>query len=472
MSIILAGVSHHNTPLSVRERLYFPETHMDEWLDRLAGYSGLEERLILSTCNRVEVYSAAENFDQGLDAIHRFFLESRDIGADELNAHLYVHREAEATRHLFTVASSLDSMVVGEPQILGQVKEAYRVAQASGHAGKALTNLFSRAFRVAKKIREQTPIGESPVSVSSVAVDLAKRIFGFLAGKNVLLLGAGEMGEAAARHLKASGADNLHVANRTLARAQELAAKLKGSTVSFRQSGRSAHRRRYRDRIDGLTRFHTGQADSCLCTRANAATRPFSSSTSLRAQERRARSERPGRRLSLRRGRSAVRRGGQHCGAARKSPATRTKSSKARCKTYLARQQAEELRHTFAAIRFFAESMRQEEVQKTFHRLPELGEEGRDALDAMTKALVNKLLHHPFAVLRQMSEERRGGHFGRIRPEALRRGARERCRLIRSIDRRTGLKNERHTAPRHAGAARWRARRTGGGGRAVESAEP
>ena len=111
-----------------------------------------------------------------------------------MNAHLYVHREDEATRHLFTVASSLDSMVVGEPQILGQVKEAYRVAQASGHAGKTLTNLFSRAFRVAKKIREQTPIGESPVSVSSVAVDLAKRIFGSLSGKNVLLLGRGRDG--------------------------------------------------------------------------------------------------------------------------------------------------------------------------------------------------------------------------------------------------------------------------------------
>ena len=233
MSIILAGVSHHNTPLSIRERLYFPEGDMDEWLDRLADYRGLDERLILSTCNRVEVYSAVEDFEQGLDAIHRFFLESRDIGAEELNAHLYVHREDEATRHLFTVASSLDSMVVGEPQILGQVKEAYRVAQASGHAGKSLTNLFSRAFRVAKKIREQTPIGESPVSVSSVAVDLAKRIFGSLSGKNVLLLGAGEMGEAAARHLKAGGADTLRVANRTFARAQELAAKLGGLALSF-----------------------------------------------------------------------------------------------------------------------------------------------------------------------------------------------------------------------------------------------
>jgi len=403
MSIILAGVSHHNTPLSIRERLYFPEDHMTEWLDRLAGYSGLEERLILSTCNRVEVYSAAEDFDQGLDAIHRFFLESRDIGEDELYAHLYVHREDEATRHLFTVASSLDSMVVGEPQILGQVKEAYRVAEASGHAGKALTNLFSRAFRVAKKIREQTPIGESPVSVSSVAVDLAKRIFGSLAGKNVLLLGAGEMGEAAARHLKASGADTLHVANRTLARAQELAAKLGGSALSF-------------DNLEGALI----DADVVI---ASTASQGFilDKPTVAAALERRR--DAPVFLIDIAvprnvapdvndledaylydvddlqsvaadnlRGREAIAHDARVI-------------LESEVETYLARQKAEELRHTFAAIRFFAESMRRAEVEKTVQRLPELGESSRDALDAMTKALVNKLLHHPFTVLRQMAEE-------------------------------------------------------------------
>ncbi len=403
MSIILAGVSHHNTPLSIRERLYFPEGNMGEWLDRLAGYNGLDERLILSTCNRVEVYSAVDDLEQGLDAIHRFFLESRDIGREELDAHLYVHREAEATRHLFTVASSLDSMVVGEPQILGQVKEAYRVAQASGHAGKALTNLFSRAFRVAKKIREQTPIGESPVSVSSVAVDLAKRIFGSLAGKNVLLLGAGEMGEAAARHLKASGADTLQVANRTLARAQELAAKLKGRAVSFDNLEQAlidadvvitstasqgfildkptvaAALERRRDApvflIDIAVPRNVAPDVNDL---ENAYLYDVDDLQSVAADNLRDREE-----------------------VARDARAI----LESEVQTYLARQKAEDLRHTFAAIRFFAESMRQAEVEKTILRLPELGGDGRDALDAMTKALVNKLLHHPFAVLRQMAEE-------------------------------------------------------------------
>ena len=403
MSIILAGVSHHNTPLSIRERLYFPEGNMGEWLDRLAGYNGLDERLILSTCNRVEVYSAVDDLEQGLDAIHRFFLESRDVGREELDAHLYVHREAEATRHLFTVASSLDSMVVGEPQILGQVKEAYRVAQASGHAGKALTNLFSRAFRVAKKIREQTPIGESPVSVSSVAVDLAKRIFGSLAGKNVLLLGAGEMGEAAARHLKASGADTLHVANRTLVRAQELAAKLKGRAVSFDNLEQAlidadvviastasqgfildkptvaAALERRRDApvflIDIAVPRNVAPDVNDL---ENAYLYDVDDLQSVAADNLRDREE-----------------------VARDARAI----LESEVQTYLARQKAEDLRRTFTAIRFFAESMRQAEVEKTILRLPELGGDGRDALDAMTKALVNKLLHHPFAVLRQMAEE-------------------------------------------------------------------
>ncbi len=407
MHIILAGVSHRNTPLSVRERLYFPEGRMGEWLDHLAGYRGLEERLILSTCNRVEVYSAAEDFDQGIDAIHRFLLESRDVAPEELRAHLYVHGEVEATRHLFAVASSLDSMVVGEPQILGQVKAAYRVAHASGHAGKALADLFSRAFRVAKKIREQTPIGETPVSVSSVAVDLAKRIFGSLTDKKVLLLGAGEMGEAAARHLKASGIGALHVANRTRARAQTLASRLKGHAMGFEDLREAL--------IDADVVIASTSAPEFILDKATVAA----------ALERRRgapvflidisvpRNVAPDVNdledaylydvddlqsvvADNLRGREEVARGARAI-------------LESELRTHLARKRAEELRDTFAAIRSLAESMRQSEMERTIRRLPELGESGRGALDAMTKALVSKLLHHPFAALRRMSEEETEG---------------------------------------------------------------
>ena len=233
MPIILAGVSHHNTPLEVRERFYFPENSMPEWLDRMSRFSSLSERVIISTCNRVELYGCAESYEQGVDAIHEFLMESRGIRRHELNEHLYVQRDEEATRHLFRVASSLDSMVVGEPQILGQVKEAYRIAQEAGHAGKTLTSLFSRAFRVAKKVRDQTALGKKAVSVSSVAAELAGKIFGTLEGKSVLLLGAGEMAELAARHLVKGGAKRLLVANRTFSRAEALAEDLGGSAVDF-----------------------------------------------------------------------------------------------------------------------------------------------------------------------------------------------------------------------------------------------
>lgn len=402
MPVILAGVSHHNTPLSVRERLYFPEGRVDEWLDRLAGYHGLEERLILSTCNRVEVYSAAEDFERGFEAIHRFLLESRDVAAHELDAHLYVHREAEATRHLFAVASSLDSMVVGESQILGQVKEAYRVAQASGHAGKTLAQLFSRAFRVAKKIREQTAIGETPVSVSSVAVDLAQRIFGSLAGKKVLLLGAGEMAEAAAKHLKASGADALHVANRTLSRARELASRLDGRAMGFESLGEAligADVVIASTAAPGFVLDKDAVAAALECRRGapvflidisvprniapdvndleDAYLYDVDDLQSVVADNLRGREEEA-------RGARAI--------------------LESEVRTYLARERAEDLQKTFAAVRSLAESMRRGEVEKTLPRLPELGADGRAALDAMTKALVNKLLHQPFAVLRGMSE--------------------------------------------------------------------
>ena len=402
MPVILAGVSHHNTPLSVRERLYFPEGRMGEWLDRLADYRGLEERLILSTCNRVEVYSAAADFERGLDAIHRFFLDSRDIAARELDAHLYVHREAEATRHLFAVASSLDSMVVGEPQILGQVKEAYRVAHASGHAGKTLAQLFSRAFRVAKKIREQTAIGETPVSVSSVAVDLAKRIFGSLSGKKVLLLGAGEMAEAAARHLKANGADALRVANRTLARAQELAARLDGRAMSFGSLGEALVDADVVIASTAAPAFVLDKSDVAAALERRRGAPVFLIDISVPRNVAPDVNDLEDAYLydlddlqsvvaDNLRGREEV---------ARSALAI----IESEVRTYLARKEAEDLRNTLAAIRSLAETMRRSEVEKTLPRLPELGQGGRGALDAMTKALVNKLLHHPFAVLRRMSE--------------------------------------------------------------------
>src|ERR1700686_2227737 len=208
----LIGVNHKSAPLELRERLAIPESRLPDACRDLSAHPGIEEGMIISTCNRVEVVTHTTNGSADL----RGFLHAHfQVTAEELDAHLYEFREKDAVRHVFRVASSLDSMVVGEAQILGQVKEAYATARAVGSVRGQLDQLFTRAFAVAKRVRSETAVGSSSVSIASVAVELAKKIFGTLQGKTVYLVGAGKMSELAARHLMAHGAASLFVANRT-----------------------------------------------------------------------------------------------------------------------------------------------------------------------------------------------------------------------------------------------------------------
>jgi len=232
VSFQLIGVNHKSAPVEIRERLNIPESRLPHALESLLRHAGVSEGLILCTCNRVEVLAHTENGHADLRGfLHEYF---RGEPAS-YEAYLYEFREREAIRHLFRVAASLDSMVVGEPQILGQVKEAYAVARAAGAVHSHLDYLLTRAFAVAKRIRTETSIGASAVSVASVAVDLAKKIFGSLAGKHVYLVGAGKMTELAARHLLAHGAASIFVANRTYERAVYLADKFHGEAILFDQ---------------------------------------------------------------------------------------------------------------------------------------------------------------------------------------------------------------------------------------------
>jgi glutamyl-tRNA reductase len=232
--MVVVGLSHRTAPLEVRERLALPREQLGDLLRQLAGRPELGEVLCVSTCNRVEVVAAPrENDPQGLsrasDALRRFLEEiARSNGGGEIQKHLYAHRGHDAALHLFRVASSLDSIVVGEPQILGQVKEAFEAAQAAGTAGTVLTRVVSRALHAAKRVRSETAIGEGQVSISSVAIDLAHQIFGALAGRVVLLVGAGEMAEAAAQSLEHAGA-RLVVVNRSHERGVELAQRVGGA---------------------------------------------------------------------------------------------------------------------------------------------------------------------------------------------------------------------------------------------------
>jgi glutamyl-tRNA reductase len=232
MTFRLIGINHKTAPVEVRERLALPESRLPDACKSLCQYPGIEEGMILSTCNRVELLARTAN---GSADLRSFICDYFHLNSAEFDRYFYEYREQEAIRHVFRVTSSLDSMVVGEPQILGQVKEAYAVARAVGAVNSQLDSLLTRAFAVAKRVRTETAVGSSAVSVASVAVELAKKIFGSLNGKHVYLVGAGKMSELAARHLIAHGAASIFVANRTFDRAVQLAEKFNGQAIVFEQ---------------------------------------------------------------------------------------------------------------------------------------------------------------------------------------------------------------------------------------------
>jgi glutamyl-tRNA reductase len=232
--IVIVGLNHRSAPIEVRESVAFEEAYVSDALTRLRGYPSIQEGVILSTCNRVEVVAAAWDREAAATAIKAFLAEQKaHRNPASLDEHIYTYCGADAVRHLFRVAASLDSMVVGEPQILGQLKGYYDVAQKAGTVGAILHRLFHRSFSVAKRVRTETAIASRAVSVSSIAVDLAKRIFDRLDDKTVMLIGAGKMGDLMARQLQNNGVQNLMVTNRTFERAVELAGRIRGNPIQF-----------------------------------------------------------------------------------------------------------------------------------------------------------------------------------------------------------------------------------------------
>ena len=255
-ALLLVGVNHTTAPIAVRERLAIPTDRLADATRTLAHEPGVREAMILSTCNRVELLtviepSASANMLQ-ISPVH-FLHRYLDLRSADVEPHLYQFRESDAVRHLFRVASSLDSMIVGEPQILGQVKQSFAVARevgaikSTGAFSSTLDPLLQRAFSVAKRVRSETHIGASTVSVASVAADLARKIFGSLANKTVLLVGAGKMSDLTARHLIQQGATTLLVSNRTEARAEKIADALRTPAITtgvipFDQLHEQSHR--------------------------------------------------------------------------------------------------------------------------------------------------------------------------------------------------------------------------------------
>ncbi len=233
MSVVVIGLSHKTAPVAVREQFAIPGDAADRVVAELAKREGIDEACIVSTCNRVEYVVRGED---GLDpesAVLDFLRYERKTVLEEVEPYLYRYADEEAIRHVFRVASSLDSMVVGEPQILGQVKSAYQAAKRAGTIRGPLEHLLTASFRVARRVRNETGIGQMAVSISYVAVELARKIFGDLDGLNVLLIGAGKMSEAAARHLHSAGAEKLWVLNRTFETAQKMARRFQGEAVEW-----------------------------------------------------------------------------------------------------------------------------------------------------------------------------------------------------------------------------------------------
>ena len=233
MEICVLGVNHKTAPIEIRERLKFPSHKVQDLLKTLEKRSVFKERLLLSTCNRTEIYGAGESSEEGLLKAKQFLSEYSQMELSSFEDKLYVLRQPDSVEHLFSVASGLDSMVIGETEIIGQVKHAYQSAHQNQQTGKVLNALFQRSFRVAKNLRSQTKIGAGKVGVASVAIDLAEKIFENLKGVKVMVIGTGEMSTQVTKAMVSRGAAPLIVSSRHFDRAAELAAELGGEAVSY-----------------------------------------------------------------------------------------------------------------------------------------------------------------------------------------------------------------------------------------------
>jgi glutamyl-tRNA reductase len=400
MALFVSGLSHRNAPISLREQIAVDEDKLREILRDVQTPAGATEVVVLSTCNRVEVYAVAEAPGQARGAIFRHLCRQRGVDPATVEPALYTHVDEDAVRHAFRVASSLDSMMIGEPQILGQVKEAFALAQHCETVGPTLHSLFTQAFAVAKRVRTETEIARHAVSVSFAAVELAKKIFANLSGRAVLLVGAGKMGELAAKHLVEHGAFPIYVANRTWARAQEMARTLAGTPVPFDEIMHAltsvdivitsaaapeplVTRRAVQDVMHGRRRplFFIDIAvprnvQSSVNTLANVYVYDVDDLKSVVDANIRERLR------EAQRAEGLVER---------------------EVLKFFTRLRDVEVIPTIVSLRERIETIRQAEVDKALARLPQASPEVRDALEAVSTAIVNKILHTPITKLRESS---------------------------------------------------------------------
>lgn len=404
MKVFVIGLNHKTADIDVREKLAFNGHKLEEGLLRLKELPEVEEAMILSTCNRVELYVNVRDTIKASESIKRFLSEFHNINRESLSNALYSNEDVNAVRHIFRVASSLDSMVVGEPQILGQLKDAFELALEKKTTGILLNKLMKKAISVAKRVRTETRIAENAVSISFAAVELAKKIFTDLSGKSFILLGAGEMAELAARHLMNSGVKEVIVANRTYERACELAKEFNGRPVKFDEFPQEMVRtdivicstgaQRYvlmKDQMQKIMKERKQKSvfiidisvprniDPEINELANVYLYDIDDLQGIvdtNILERHKEAEKAERIIEE------------------------------EIETFLRWQSSLDSVPTIVALRDKAEKIRREELDKLLNKLSGLSEKEKEAIEYMASAIINKLIHPPTTALKEDTEDR------------------------------------------------------------------
>lgn len=407
MKLHVTGLNHRTAPVEVREKVAFQSNELPTALKTLREHIGLPETMILSTCNRVEVIVAAEEPGEAAERLAQYLGEAHRVDAHRLRPHLYQYHDREAIQHLFRVAASLDSMVLGEPQILGQLKDAYQLAKEQGLVSPLLDTVLPRAFNVAKRVRSETTIGQSAVSVSYAAVELAREIFGNLRQSSILLVGAGKMSELAARHLLRNGAPKVLVTNRTRERAAAMAAEFAGQVVDYE---------RFREALSQVDIVITSSgAPHYILTREDvrkvmgqrkgrplflidiAVPRNIEPDTNTLENVFLYDIDDLGRVVEANRKNRA-----EEAAAAEKIVAEEVDRLLARIRQRSAGPQIQELQEQL-------EKLRLAEMERIRGKLGALSAEQEAVLEALTRSLVNKLAHGPMVELRKAAGEAEGG---------------------------------------------------------------
>lgn len=410
MHIVVVGLSHKTAPVEIREKLAVPESRIGEALTRLCSYQGVREGVLLSTCNRVEVYAVVDEIEAGYGRIQEFLADAHlSLSSEQLTPHLYWHQGDRAISHLFRVASSLDSMIVGESQILGQIKDAFEAALTHKATGIILNKVVKKAISVAKRVRTETKIAEMAVSVSYAAVELAKKIFSDLSEKTVLLVGAGEMAKLAARHFIASGVRHVRVTTRNPQHGLELADRFGGTAVPFEQfrddmasadivlvSTGAAHYLVSEDDVQRSVKQRMNRPmfliDISVPRNIDPAVRHVDNAFLFDIDDLKARVEqnRGGR---LQEAEKAERMVVEEVGIVRQ---------------WL---QSLEVTPTIMALRTRVDDIKRAEVEKTLGRMANLSAPERELVEAMASSIVNKLIHNTMVTLKSEVNSSEGAAY-------------------------------------------------------------